>query len=162
MLLRSKLIVAFIGHRYTDITPQLKTRLLETIESLIVNEKADTFLFGSKSEFNDICYETVTLLKNKYPHIKRIYVRGEYEYIHDDYRNYLLTLYEDTFYPAEVHNAGYRAYVKRNKVMIDMCDKLVVYYNERYRLKNRASGTEISVEYAAKKKKPICNIFKEL
>ena len=85
------MIVAFIGHRYTDITPQLKTRLLETIESLIVNEKADTFLFGSKSEFNDICYETVTQLKNKYPHIKRIYVRGEYEYIHDDYRNYLLT-----------------------------------------------------------------------
>ena len=38
----------FIGHRETEETQQLKNRLEDIIEELIVNENTDTFLFGSK------------------------------------------------------------------------------------------------------------------
>ena len=71
----------FFGHRTINETEELKSKLNEIIEKLIVDEKVDTFLFGSKSRFNSLCLELVTELKEKYPHIKRIYVRAEYPYI---------------------------------------------------------------------------------
>lgn len=45
------MIVAFIGHRTINNTEALKDKLKRIVENLIVNENADTFLFGSKSEF---------------------------------------------------------------------------------------------------------------
>ncbi len=39
----------FFGHRTINETEELKERLTEIIEKLIVKEKVDTFLFGSKS-----------------------------------------------------------------------------------------------------------------
>ena len=84
----------FFGHKKTDETEELKSRLYETIERLITEEKVDTFLFGSKSRFNSLCHTAVTEIKQKYPHIKRIYVRAEYPDIGEDYRDYLLESYE--------------------------------------------------------------------
>ena len=105
----------FIGHRNIVETEELKNKLISVIENLIENKKADTFLFGSKSNFDDLCYDVVTLLKQqKYPHIKRIYVRAEFPYINDDYKAFLLQSYEDTYYPEKMINAGKAAYVERN------------------------------------------------
>jgi len=53
----------FFGHRKIDETDELKNILCGIIEHLIVNEKVDTFLFGSKSEFDSLCLKTVTELK---------------------------------------------------------------------------------------------------
>ena len=61
----------FFGHRKIDETEELKNKLSEIIENLIVNENVDTFLFGSKSQFDDLCHKIVTELKEKYPHIRR-------------------------------------------------------------------------------------------
>lgn len=69
----------FIGHRNINETEELKSKLCEIIEKLIVENSVDTFLFGSKSRFNSLCQETVTQIKEKYPHIKRVYVRAEYQ-----------------------------------------------------------------------------------
>ena len=96
----------FIGHRTINETEQLKLKLYNIIEKLIIEENVDTFLFGSKSRFNDLCYELVTEIKGKYPHIKRIYVRAEYPYINDEYKKYLLQGYEDTYYPDNTIGAG--------------------------------------------------------
>ncbi len=152
--------VAFIGHRNIERTQELRECLTQTVESLIVNENADIFLFGSRSAFNDLCYEIVTELQNKYGHIKRIYVRAEYEYIKKEYIDYLSSLYEDTFFPIEVHGAGVLSYIKRNRVMIDMCDVLVAYCNQDYAPPTRVrSGTKTAVEYARSKHKRIINLF---
>lgn len=152
--------VAFIGHRKIEYSQELKNRLTNTIEQLIINESADVFMFGSVSEFNDLCYEVVTELKARYSHIKRIRVRAEYEYIDSSYTEFLLTLYEDTFYPTMVHGAGKLSYIKRNQVMVDMCDTLIVYCNEKYVPHTRTnSGTKIAVEYAKKKNKRQINLF---
>ena len=59
----------------------------ETVENLILNHDVEIFLFGSKSEFNSLCRDVVTELKGKHPHIKRVYVRAEYEEISEDYEN---------------------------------------------------------------------------
>lgn len=83
----------FFGHGTISETEELKSKLIEIIEKLIVDEKVDTFIFGSKSRFNSMCLELVTEIKEKYPHIKRIYVRAEYQDINEQYTNYLLESY---------------------------------------------------------------------
>lgn len=56
-------VCCFLGHRKIDETEELKNNLCGIIENLIVNEKIDTFLFGNKSEFDDLCHKIVTDLK---------------------------------------------------------------------------------------------------
>ena len=96
----------FFGHRTINETEELKKNLCTAIEKLIKEENVDTFLFGSKSRFDSLCLELVTEIKQKYPHIKRIYVRAEFPVISDSYRNYLLQSVDDTYYPEKIMGAG--------------------------------------------------------
>jgi uncharacterized phage-like protein YoqJ len=161
----------FFGHRKIDETEELKNKLYEIIEKLIVNKKIDTFLFGSKSEFDSLCLKTSTELKEKYPHIKRIYVRSAFQHIPDWYEDSLLKHYEGTYFPKHMENAGKASYVERNQEMIDHSKFCVVYYDENYlpaRRRNSRrdlfdyqpkSGTAVAYDYAVKKKKEIINVY---
>ena len=148
----------FIGHRYIDNTQETEERVKETVEKLI-GEGVTDFLFGSKSEFDAICLKTVTALKEKYPYITRTYVRAEYEYISEQYYNYLLESYDSSYFAQAAHNAGRLSYVKRNREMIDKSDICVFYYDRDYTYRYRSSGTQIAFDYAVNKKKKIINIF---
>jgi uncharacterized phage-like protein YoqJ len=148
----------FIGHRTLTETQMLKTQLRDTIEHLIVNEGVDTFLFGSKSQFTDLCLEVVTSLKEQYSHIMRIYVRAEFQHINDSYRNYLLNFYEDTYFSEILDGAHRSIYIKRNQEMIDKSKFCIFYYNAQNTPVNRKSGTLLALDYAAKKNRQIINI----
>ena len=148
----------FIGHRTINETEELKSKLYETIEKLIVENSIDTFLFGSRSRFNDLCHEIVTQIKEKYPHIKRIYVRAEYQNIDETYKAYLLENYEDTYYPEQIIGAGKVAYVERNYEMINKSHFCIFYYDEQNAPTTRKSGTKIAFDYAVKQKKEIIRI----
>ena len=161
----------FFGHRKIDVTDELISRLRETVENLIVGKKVDTFLFGSKSEFNELCLQVVTELKEKYPHIRRVYVRAEFPYIDESYTDYLLQSYERTYYPERMINAGKAAYVERNYEMIDNSSYCVIYYDENYlppRRRNSkrnvsdyqpSSGTKLAHDYTVKKNITVINLF---
>ena len=164
----------FLGHRKIEKNDELIKRISEVIENLIVNENVDTFYFGSKSQFDDLCYVIVSELKEKYTHIKRIYVRAEFEYIDGEgsrpYREGLMERYEDTYYPEHMSNAGKAAYVERNQEMIKKSDVCIFYYKEDYQPPRRRngkrdlfdyqprSGTRIAYEFAEQKKKMIINV----
>ena len=161
----------FFGHRKINKTPELIERLTKEIEVLISEKDVVIFYFGSKSEFDDLCHKVVTELKEKYPHIKRIYVRSAFQHIPDWYEDSLLKHYEDTYFPERMEKAGKASYVERNQEMINKSDFCVVYYDENYlppRRKNSRrdltdyqpkSGTAVAYDYAAKKKKKIINCF---
>lgn len=152
--------VAFIGHRKIDNRGVLKQKLTDIVTSLIEKEKVDTFLFGSKSAFNDLCYEAVTNLKKVYPHIKRVEIRAANKYLPQTYIDIALNYYEDTVFPESVSGAGYRSYIKRNLAMIDMCDVLIIYCNMNYKPPaSTNSGTILAFEYAHKKNKRVINLF---
>ncbi len=148
----------FFGHRTIDETEKLKLKINEIIEKLIVEKQVDTFLFGSKSRFNSLCLELVTKIKEKYPHIKRIYVRAEYPYINAQYKNYLLENYEDTYYPKKIVNSGRAVYVERNYEMINNSQFCIFFYDEKYSTTTRKSGTKIALEYAVKRNKCIIKL----
>ena len=145
----------FFGHRSIIETEELKAQLTETVEKLITDENVDTFLFGSGSSFNSLCLDLVTQIKEKYPHVKRIYVRAEFPYITDQYLAYLLKSCDDTYYPEKILGAGRAAYVERNYEMINNSKYCIVYYDEQCAPSTRRSGTKIALDYAAKKGREI-------
>lgn len=145
----------FIGHRTINETEALKTKLTEVIEKLVTEEGVDTFLFGSKSQFDSLCLALVTDLRGKYPHIRRIYVRAEFPVIGDDYRAYLLRSYEDTDYPQRIMGAGRAVYVERNCEMIDRSEYCIIYYDRDSAPTTRQSGTGIALDYAIGRKREI-------
>ena len=145
---------SFFGHRKITVTDELKIRLTRIIKRLITENNVDTFLFGSRSQFDDLCHETVTQLKKQYPHIRRVYVRAEYPYINDDYKNYLLQSYESTYYPERITGAGKASYIERNCEMINKSGFCVIYYDESA-VAGRKSGTKAALDYAALKKRTV-------
>ncbi len=165
--MEEKKTCCFFGHREIAEADGLRERLYKIIEDLIIYKYVDTFLFGSKSDFDKLCLAVVTKLKYKYTYIRRVYVRAEFQYIDDDYKAFLLQSYDDTYYPERISGSGRAAYVERNQIMIDCSDICVVYYKKDYapprRKKSRRdltdyqpkSGTKIAYEYAQKKKKDI-------
>ena len=148
----------FFGHRTINDTDELRTKIIEAVEKLVMDENVDTFLFGSKSEFDHLCLELVTKLKEKYPHVKRIYVRGEYPFINDNYKSYLLKSYDETYYPEAIRGAGRAAYIERNIEMINNSKYCIVYYDESCVPTIRKSGTKIALDYALKKGREVIRI----
>lgn len=146
---------SFFGHRTINVTAELKENLNRIIENLIIENNVDTFLFGSKSQFDTLCYEQVTELKEKHPHIKRIYVRAEFAQISEKYKNYLLEDYEDTYHSPKAIGAGKAVYVERNFDMINKSNFCIIYYQSNYSPKNRKSGTGLALSYAIKRNKKI-------
>ena len=138
-------ICCFFGHRTIDETEELKAKVTETIENLITIKKVDTFLFGSRSRFDSMCLELVNKIKDKHPHIKRVYVRAEFPAITDQYKSYLLKSYDETYYPDKIIHAGKATYVERNYEMINKSKYCVIYYNEQ-RIK-QSLGWMSPVEY---------------
>ena len=163
----------FFGHRKVPNAVEIKNKVYKEVENLIANKDVCIFLFGSKSEFDDLCHEVVTELKEKYPHIKRVYVRSAFQHIPDWYEESLLKHYEDTYFPEHMENAGRASYVERNQEMINKSDFCVVYYDENYAPPRRRnskrdlvdyqpkSGTKVAYDFAVKKKKEIINIHRE-
>ena len=161
----------FFGHRTINETDLLRKELYNVIEDLITNKNVNTFLFGSKSEFDSLCLKVVTELREKYPHIKRVYVRAAFPDISDSYENYLLEHYEKTYFLEKMRGAGKASYVERNQEMINQSKFCVIYYDENYTTPRRRnskrdlvgyqpkSGTRIAYEYAVKKRLFIINVL---
>ncbi len=162
------------GHRKINETTELTKRLTKVIEALIKDEGVATFFFGSKSDFDSLCLKIVTTLKEKYHHIRRVYVRAEYADISRDYENCLMKSYEETYYPESIRGSGKASYVERNREMINNSDFCIVYYDENYlpakRKKSKGnlseyqpkSGTALAYDYAIKKEKEIVNVYSKI
>lgn len=149
-----------IGHRNFVITTEIALKVNKIVDNLIVNENVTEFLFGSKSNFIDYCYDIVTEYKNRYPNLKRIFVRAEYPLINDDYYKHLKTYYEDSYFYSEKLISNKFSYIRRNKAMIDKSDFCLFYYDKNYFLSTKTqSGTRIAYEYAVKKGKNVINVL---
>ena len=122
----------FLGHRKISENEWLRSKLYSIIENLIMRENIRVFLFGSNSQFEDLCRRIVSQLKEKYPNVKRVYVRAEYPHIDSKYTEYLLQRYEETYYPEGMISAGKAVYVERNRIMIDKSRFCVMYFDENY------------------------------
>ena len=143
------MVACFIGHRTITVTNELCERIRTTVLDLIDNQGVDTFLFGSRSQFDELCLKIVTEIKEIRPHIRRIYVRAEYPYISADYEKYLLTFYDETYIPESIIHAGKAIYIERNRHMIDSSKFCVFYLNTKSNYKEAfSSGAITAYNYA--------------
>ena len=161
--------VCFIGHRKIEDTPELRERLRGILQELFNNGTVN-FIFGDHSAFDDLCYELVTELKEKYPAIKRINFRKDYEDTNDYTMQFLIVGYEESICPKGVGSAGRASYIERNQAMIRESDVCIFYYDENYQPSRRKtshrdlfdyqpkSGTAVAYAYAVQKKKTVYNL----
>ena len=170
MSMKTERTCCFIGHRKINDTPELRVRLQNILLDLLENGTTN-FIFGDHSAFNSLCYDLVTELKEKYPAIKRINFRKDYEDTDDYTMQFLITGYEESICPKGVGSAGKASYVERNQAMIRESDVCIFYYDENYQPSRRKygksyltdyqpkSGTAVAYAYAESKKKKIINCF---
>ena len=176
---------SFFGHRKIEITEELKQNVKEIIEDLIVNHKVSVFLFGSRSDFDNLCHSVVSKLKDDYPKIKRISYtcasescmleneRLKWEEIYSRLHKKQIHLlgFEKEVEHKTKYTAGRASYIERNRAMINDSDYCVFYYDENYKPPPRKrsrkdigyyqpkSGTKLAYEYARQKKKFIINVL---
>ena len=155
---------SFFGHRNTLQTEGLKHKLRETVERLIVEERVDAFLFGSRSKFDELCHIVVTELKEKYPRIQRIAYLCKHETAclvgagmslkHQikelTGRDVYVAEYEDIKKSDRINSAGRAAYVERNQLMINH-SKIIIIYQKKF----LQGGTKIACKYAQQKAREI-------
>ncbi|MBQ4122707.1 DUF1273 family protein [bacterium] len=176
---------SFFGHRKIEITEELKQKVKEVIEDLIVNHNVLIFLFGSRSDFDYLCHLVVTELKEKYPNIiRKCYTcrsetctleseRSHWEEIYSHFRKEKVTLLgvEEEIEHKSKYTSGRASYVERNQAMINDSDYCIFYYDENYQPEMRKhskrsigyyqpkSGTALAYTYANQKKKIIINCY---
>ena len=161
----------FIGHRKMEQTEEIEKLLRDTIYSLLW-QGVNHFIFGDHSDFDSLCYELVTELKNEFPQIRRTHYRTDYPDADDYTMQFLLDGYEDSICPVGVAGAGRAAYVKRNQAMIQNSDICVFYFDEMYQPSRRKqsktslsdyqpkSGTRLAFDYAKAQGKRVINLYR--
>ena len=166
---------SFFGHRDTPQTDELKEKVRETVECLIIEEGVDAFLFGSRSTFDELCHIVVTELKEKYLDIRRIVYLCKHETaclvgagmsltqkIKDiTGRDVYVGEYEEIKKSDRVNSAGRASYVERNQLMIDE-SSIVVFFIKKQALNNINKGTSRAYDYAKEREKIIFNMNDEI
>jgi len=175
---------SFIGHRKIQASQATKQKIKSIIEKLIINHNVRIFLFGSRSEFNNLCHLIVTELKEKHQGIKRVSYtcksetcileseREKWEKVCSRFqkREVHLLGFEEELEHKNKYSAGKASYVERNQAMIHNSDYCIFYYDENYNppmrkkykhdlfLYQPKSGTKIAYEYAKQMRKIIINV----
>ena len=135
------------------------------MERLIVEEGIDTFLFGSRSQFDELCHIVVTELKEKYPHIQRIAYLCKHETAcltgsgmemkqqikQLTGREVYVPEYEEIKKSDRVNSAGRAAYIERNQWMVDNSNFAIFHLNTAE--EKKGGGTTLIYEYLKRKKR---------
>lgn len=177
--------VCFIGHRKIENAKAVEQDVYATLRTLIL-QGADTFIFGSKSEFDSLCWRVVTALQEEFPHIRRISFTtpSETSFTSKQEREQCEQFFLTTF-NKQIHFADYEqaypspsavsatkdVYVMRNQDMIDSSDVCIFYYNQSYtppknnqadtkQIVPNKSGTALAYTYAKRRGMAIINICK--
>ena len=147
------MIVTCCGHSRCFLTDDEIIRLENCLTNIIEKEPTCTFYLGGYGNFDRICFDVLTKLKQQYTSIKRVFVTP-YIYNYDKLKNLSIT-YDDTIYPP-IENTPLRfAIDKRNKWMIQSSNLLICY------VANTFGGAYNIYKYAKNKNLEIINIYKK-
>ena len=140
----------------------------EVIEHLILEENVRTFLFGSRSKFDELCHIVVTQLQEKYPNIVRVVYLCKHEAVCSvgeglQTQQSLKQItgqevycgeYEERKNSEKINSAGRASYVERNQWIIDDSNFVIIHL-DKTRKTQKVSGTALAHQYAEKKKRSI-------
>lgn len=141
------------GHLEVEITDELRSRTEKAVEEAIENG-VTVFLFGGRSDFDDLVYEIVTQIKEREGRsdIQRIFCFPLDSQLRKPPRWYQQKEYEDRICPVKRIDWWYTAIYYRNCAMIDESD-LVLFYAEA----RENSGAYKAYQYAVRAHKKLLN-----
>ena len=148
-------ICSFFGHRKIENGQALREQVIGLVESLI--EKGFTvFLFGGFGEFDELCYQAVSAIKERYPTIKRVYCVSDERHLRESKRPKYLRAedYEEFVYYPPSFDYWYTRIYYRNCEMITRSDYVIFYAEDR-----EESGAYKALKFAVKNKKEYINLF---
>ena len=137
--------IAFFGPRKIGEAKGLSEKVTNAIQNLIAEAGADTFLFGERDEFVDLCYEAVTQFKGNDPQLRRVCVRGRDEALVQSRMQEYAARYDEMCYPDAFNGKQTVSVTARREAIIELCDAIVV-----YRGGNEAGSNNIAAIYAKK------------
>ena len=143
------------GHSNVDITDELIARTNVEIDRAI-EDGVRIFLFGGRSDFDDLCYDLVTQKRNDSPqlNIRRVFCFALDKQLGKPPRWFIKKEYEALECPTKDFDYWYTAIYYRNLAMIDQSDFILFWVEER-----ENSGAYKTYLYAVKKHKRIVNLF---
>ena len=150
-------ICSFFGHREITASEKLYAATATEIKKA-VNNGCRVFYFGGYGEFDTLCYEIVSKVKEerKELDIKRVYCVSQEKYLRKKTRCFSVGDYEEVIYLEPSFDGWYKSIYFRNCAMMDGSD-VVIFYAE----KRESSGAYKAYKYAKKKKdKTVVNIWK--
>lgn len=135
------------GHSDVDITDELTARTMIEINKAI-NDGVRIFLFGDRSDFDDLCYDLVTKKRNAEPqlNIKRVFCFALDKQLRKSPRWFIQKEYEALECPTKDFDYWYTAIYYRNLAMIDQSDLILFWVEQR-----ENSGAYKTYQYAVKK-----------
>ena len=149
-------ICSFFGHRDVEITEKLyDITYVEILNAIELGCR--TFYFGGYGDFDGLCYDIVTRIKNQRNDldIKRVYCVSQEKYLYKNVRYFKRENYDDVIYLMPSFDGWYKSIYFRNCAMIDKSDVVIFYAEER-----EDSGAYKTYKYArTKKNSHIVNIF---
>ena len=153
------LVCSFFGHRDIVVTEQLKEKVHEIVEDLILNKNFTIFLFGGFGDFDDVCCDIVNELKIKYPFISRVFCLHDQRALDPSRRRRWYPWikeekYDEIIYIPLKFDYYYTSIYFRNVEMINISSMVLFYVTEKER-----SGVYKAYKHALKKKKPIINLY---
>ena len=110
------------GH--ADAPSSISDELMACIEGYIVKEHVSEFYCGHHGSFDRIVFRCLTMIKQRYPNIRRILVTP-YHLTDKQVENQDMA--DEVYYPFEEPVMAKYAIVKANHQMINKCDYLIAY-----------------------------------
>ena len=147
---------SFFGHRDVDVTDQLYTITVAQIMRSI-EFGCRTFYFGGYGDFDYLCHEIVTKIREENPELKirRIYCVSQERYLRKKVRYCKREDYDEIIYLTPSFEGWYKSIYFRNCAMIDQSDFIIFYAENRDN-----SGAYKAYKYAKRKKdKQIINLW---
>jgi len=151
-------VCSFFGHREIMITEELCATLTTEIEK-VVDGGCRTFYFGGYGDFDELCYKTVTGIKNERQDcdIQRVFCVPIEGWLRKKVRYFNSEDYERVIFLEPKFSGWYKSIYYRNLAMIDKSCFVIFYAKEC-----ENSGAYKAFKYAIKQKdKMIINLFRE-
>lgn len=143
--------VTFCGHADAHLLEKELKILENSVVEIVKQNQNCQFYLGGYGNFDFLCYELLTKIKEKYNGIERIFVTP---YIADNYSKLKdnAKIYDSVIYP-EIENCPLKfAIERRNKWMIKNADIVICFVNRNY------GGAYKTLQYAKSQKKEYINV----
>ncbi len=146
-------VCSCFGHLTVGITDELKAKTSNAIKEAIA-DGVRIFLFGGRSDFDDLVYDIVSSekAKNLQPDIKRVFCFPLDSHLRKPPSWFQRKEYESYDCPGKSFDWWYTAIYYRNCAMIEQSDLVLFYAEER-----ENSGAYKAYKFALKSHKKVIN-----